>query len=82
MVSYRLIRRLPDGTVRGWPRTFPTRRDVARAVAYCLEDNGAASRRDAAAFASTVEDAPLGGELAHVSGYAFTVKADTRKILP
>ena len=71
--AYRLTRRLPDGTVKQTPMTFTTRRKVSQAVAYCLADNLAASRKDAAAFAFRFESAPVGTEVAHSSGYAFTV---------
>lgn len=73
MSTYRLTRRLPDGTVRRHPGAFRTRRDVSQAVAYVLADNGAASRKDAAAFAFRFESAPTGTEAGHASGYAFTV---------
>ena len=73
MSAYRLTRRLPDGTVRQYPRAFRTRRDVSQAVAYVLAYNSAASRKEAAAFAFRFESAALGTEVGHPSGYAFTV---------
>lgn len=54
---------------------FATRHDAARAVAYCLNDNGVATRAEATAFASQVQDAALGSMTEHPSGYAFTINA-------
>jgi N12 class adenine-specific DNA methylase len=72
--SYRLTRQWPDGTVRESSTTFTSLRAVAQAVAYTLADNGAASRKDAAAFASRLQDAAPGTTMTHPSGYSFTLR--------
>jgi hypothetical protein len=73
-MAYRLTRRLPDGTVKAYSRQFKTKREAARMVAYALADNGAANRKDAASFASQLQDAAVGATLDHPSGYAFTIE--------
>jgi hypothetical protein len=71
-MTYKLTRKLPDGTVKAWSTPFATMRKAAQAVAYCLADNGLDSRKGATAFASRFQDAPAGTELLHeLSGYAF-----------
>jgi hypothetical protein len=72
-MTYRLTRRLPDGTVKQHSMPFATTRAAAQAAAYVLADNGAASRKDAAAFASRLQDAAPGTGLPHSSGYVFTI---------
>jgi hypothetical protein len=69
-MACRLTRRLPDRTAKVHSRQFKTRREAARMVAYALADNGAANRKDAASFASQLEDAAVGTTLDHPSGYA------------
>ena len=72
--SYRLTRQWPDGTVRESSTAFTSLRAAAQAVAYTLADNGAASRKDAAAFASRLQDAAPGTTMTHPSGYSFTIR--------
>ena len=72
--SYRLTRQWPDGTVRESSTPFTSLRAAAQAVAYTLADNGAASRKDAAAFASRLQDAAPGATMTHPSGYSFTIR--------
>lgn len=74
-MRYQLTRRLPNGQTREWSTKFETPRDAARAVAYCLTDNGLATRPEAASFASQVQDAEIGSTTEHSSGYAFTINA-------
>jgi hypothetical protein len=71
--SYRLIRQWPDGTVRASSTAFTSLRAAAQAVAYTLADNGAASRKDAATFASRLQDTAPGTTMTHPSGYSFTI---------
>lgn len=75
-MEYRLTRRLPDGTVREHTRPFKTKRLAAQAVFYTLTDNGAASRKEATAFASLLQDVAIGTFMEHPSGYAFTIKTE------
>lgn len=71
-MTYTLTRTLPDGTAKTWSMPFATMHKVAQAVAYCLADNGLASRPDAAAFASKFQDTAPGTSVRHEpSGYAF-----------
>jgi hypothetical protein len=73
--GYKLTRTLPDGTVKEWPRLFPTMRDAAWAVAHCLTDNNMTTRREAARFASQFQDTPPGTAVRHESsGYTFTAQ--------
>jgi hypothetical protein len=72
--SYRLTRQLPDGTVKEHSREFTSLRAAAQAVAYTLADNGADDRKDAAAFASRLQDAAPGTTMTHPSGYSFTIR--------
>lgn len=48
--TYRLTRRLPDGTVKTHSTSFPTRRRAAQAAFYVLVDNRAANPKDATKF--------------------------------
>jgi hypothetical protein len=73
-MAYKLSRRLPGGAVKSWSAPFPTMRKAAQAVAYCLADNGLASRREATAFASQFQDTAPGTEVPHPSGYTFTAE--------
>jgi hypothetical protein len=73
--EYKLTRRLPDGTEKVHSVRFATKRKAAQAAFFSLLDNGAAGKPDANAFASRLQDAPLGAWLEHASGYAFTVTA-------
>jgi hypothetical protein len=75
--SYRLTRQLPDGTVREHSTAFESLRAAAQAVAYVLADNKAADRKDAAAFASRLQDAAPGTTMTHPSGYSFTIRPMT-----
>ncbi len=71
-MAFMLTRTPPGGTAKTWSMPFPTMHKAAQAVAYCLADNGLASRPDAAAFASRFEDAAPGTEMRHEpSGYVF-----------
>ena len=71
-MTYKLTRKLPDGTVKAWGAPFATIGKAAQAVAYCLADNGLVVRSDAAAFASEFQAIPAGTEVLHESsGYVF-----------
>lgn len=64
-----LQRLTPSGELRGWPAPMP-RREAGRCVAYCLHDNGAATRAEATAAGMATEAAPV-GEWVAAHGYRF-----------
>lgn len=76
-MAFKLTRKLPNGTVKAWSTPFPTMRKAAQAVAYCLADNGLASRSEASRFASQFQDTAPGTEVPHESGYTFTAERVT-----
>ena len=64
-----LQRLTPSGELRSWPDPMD-RREAGRCVAYCLHDNGAATRAEATAAGMATEAAPVGEWIA-AHGYRF-----------
>lgn len=70
MAGRLILQRLtPAGELRAWPDPM-TRREAGRAVAYCLHDNGAGTRKEATAAGMATEAATV-GEWTQAHGYRF-----------
>jgi predicted thioesterase len=74
-MAYRVVRTLPDGTVKTSPTTVKTKRLAAIFAGVSLHDNTGASKVEAQRFSIELAALPLGTDLTHASGYRFRVES-------
>lgn len=74
-MAYRLVRTLPDGTVKVSPTTFKTKRLAAIFAGVSLHDNTGVAKAEAQRFSVELAGLPLGIDHPHASGYRFRVQS-------
>lgn len=73
-MAYRVVRTLPDGTVKASPTTVKTKRLAAIFAGVSLHDNIGVTKAEAQRFSVELAALPLGTDHPHVSGYRFRVE--------
>lgn len=73
-MAYRLVRTLPDGTVKPSGVALVSVREAAKFAGMSLYDNRCATKAEAQRFSVQLARQPLGTDYPHPSGYSFRIE--------